>query len=91
MRRKRLSSARNDINQQFGDGCVDTAIVRVYDTEGTSLEMEVIPKNDGLLVNICPGKHDGGELIVLTRQQELLVLEQLAERLGYRLVKRGKH
>ena len=86
-------SAENDIGHEPGDGCIDTAIVRVYNEHGDSIEIEVT-KSDRLCVCVCPSdatlkrlKRDfGGEAIVLTKEQERLILEQLAARAGYTLV-----
>lgn len=86
---------KNDIAHDLGDGCTDTAIVRVYNDRDDMIEIE-ITKGGHLSVCICPSeatmerhkRTTGGEMIVLTKEQEQLVLEQLAARAGYALVRK---
>jgi hypothetical protein len=86
---------KNDIGHDLGDGCTDTAIVRVYNERDDVIEIEVT-KSGRLSICICPSdatmkRHKrtiGGETIVLTKEQEQLVLDQLAARAGYALVRK---
>lgn len=89
-----VNGFENDIGHDLGDGCIDTAIVRVYNDAGDMISIEVIPKSDRLAVCVCPSaktlkllkRDSGGETIVLTKEQERLILEQLATRAGFKLV-----
>lgn len=88
MERRRLNRARNDIRnylRKLGvEGEADTAIVRIHGRNRATFELDV--RKNRLVVSLySPTAIDEMQL---TKQQELLVLEQLAEQLGFTLSRR---